>query len=66
MIFKQNGDTTRLPMSERDIYKVFSNMDLNDIQLLGLNKDLFHPRLRLRLRSALFDKSGNINSNINK
>lgn len=44
MIFKQNGETTRLPMSERDIYKVFSNMDLHDIQLLGLNKNLFHPK----------------------
>ena len=44
MIFKINGETTRIQMFENEIYKVFSNIIPNDINLLGLNKDLFHPK----------------------
>lgn len=44
MVFKINGEITRIQLSENEIYKFFSNMDMNDIDLLGLNKDLFHPK----------------------
>ena len=44
MIFKINGETTKIQMFENEIYKIFSNVIADDIHLLGLNKDLFHPK----------------------
>ena len=44
MIFKINGETTKIQMFENEIYKIFSNIIPDDIHLLGLNKDLFHPK----------------------
>lgn len=44
MIFKINGETTKIQMFENEIYKIFSNIIVEDIHLLGLNKDIFHPK----------------------
>lgn len=44
MIFKMNGDVTRIQMFEQEIYKIFSNISTMDIELLGLNHNNFHPK----------------------
>jgi DNA-directed RNA polymerase beta' subunit len=44
MIFKMNGDVTRIQINEQEIYKIFSNISQEDIYLLGLNRNNFHPK----------------------
>ena len=44
MIFKIDGENTRIQMFENEIYKIFSNMKEDDIELMGLNKENFHPK----------------------
>ena len=44
MIFKINGEITRIQMFEQEIYKMFSNITSHDIYLLGLNQNDFHPK----------------------
>lgn len=44
MIFKSNGEIMRIQMFENEIYKIFSNIVPDDIRLLGLNKEIFHPK----------------------
>lgn len=44
MIFKIDGDNTRIQMFENEIYKIFSNMRMEDIGMIGLNANTFHPK----------------------
>ena len=44
MIFKMNGEITRIQMFEQEIYKIFSNISPQDVELLGLDQNNFHPK----------------------
>lgn len=44
MIFKMNGEITRIQINEQEIYKIFSNISKDDVYLLGLNRNNFHPK----------------------
>lgn len=44
MIFKIDGENTRIQMFENEIYKIFSNMLISDIEIMGLNAKHFHPK----------------------
>lgn len=44
MIFKSNGEQNRIQVFENEIYKIFSNISKEDIDLLGLNSEKFHPK----------------------
>tara|TARA_B100001248_G_C27398526_1_gene467746 strand:+ start:3990 stop:6692 length:2703 start_codon:yes stop_codon:yes gene_type:complete len=44
MIFKINGEVTRIPMFENEIYKLISNISDDDLKLLGIFSKNFHPK----------------------
>lgn len=44
MIFKIEGEIQRMPMFENEIYNIFRNMKNEDIVLLGLGTEHFHPK----------------------
>ena len=39
-----NGEITRIQINEQEIYKIFSNISKDDVYLLGLNRNNFHPK----------------------
>lgn len=52
MNFKTEQEVARVPMFENEIYKIFSNVCQEDINLLGLDIQHFHPK-NLILNSLL-------------
>lgn len=44
MIFKIDGESSRIQMMENEIYKIFENVDRDDISLLGFDPEHFHPK----------------------
>jgi len=44
MIIKRNGEQNRIQVFEDEIYKIFSNICKEDIELLGLDSKSFHPK----------------------
>lgn len=44
MMFKFNGEIERIQMYESEIYKIFGNISNQDIELLGLDINNFHPK----------------------
>ena len=44
MIVKRNGEQNRIQVNEDEIYKIFSNICKEDIELLGLDPNKFHPK----------------------
>ena len=44
MVFRVDGENSRLQMQENEIYTIFSKMICEDIRLLGFDPKTFHPR----------------------
>lgn len=44
MIFKMDGESSRIQMVENEIYKIFENVERQDIVLLGFDPEHFHPK----------------------
>lgn len=44
MVFKMDGESSRIQMLENEIYKVFENVERADIVLLGFDPEHFHPK----------------------
>ena len=44
MIFKMDGECTRIQMVENEIHKIFENVERKDIVLLGFDPEHFHPK----------------------
>ena len=44
MIFKMDGESSRIQMVENEIYKIFENVERKDIVLLGFDPNHFHPK----------------------
>ena len=44
MIFKMDGENSRVQMLENEIYKIFENVERSDVVLLGFDPEHFHPK----------------------
>lgn len=44
MMFKMDGEVTRIQMNEKEIFEIFEKMTKEDVRLLGFNPLFFHPR----------------------
>jgi DNA-directed RNA polymerase beta' subunit len=44
MIFKVDGENSRIQMTENEVYHIFDNVQTSDIQMLGFDPQHFHPR----------------------
>ena len=54
MMFKMEGEVTRIHMNEKEIFEIFEKITKEDVRLLGFNPAFFHPRdLIIRVLSVL-------------